>query len=120
MPLELTSGLDTTWVDLLLLLGWVLTIASGFAIALCLVGGCLDAMERRRAGQHGRDRSAGRGRRIAVLEATVTELAPVNLFREETRAVDDGVEAFCLCTDVQQEANRARIQLREEFIRARR
>jgi hypothetical protein len=49
MPNETTLALDRLWPDLLLMLGLVLVLGSGVAIALCALGGCLDFLDRRRA-----------------------------------------------------------------------
>jgi hypothetical protein len=49
MPFN-AHALDQIWIDFLLILGFVLTGGSLIAVALCVLGGCLDAIERRRDG----------------------------------------------------------------------
>lgn len=123
MPLEWTGGLEKAWPELLLLLGWILTAASGVAIALCVLGGCLDALERRRVRRVERDRRAVGGQPLSALQTTASGPSPVSPLPTETRPAGDEAQAFgeaqnfdeaqaFLCDDMSRELNRALPQLR--------
>lgn len=47
MPFD-APALDQMWVDFLLILGFVLTMGSLITVGLCVLGGCLDMVQRRR------------------------------------------------------------------------
>jgi hypothetical protein len=106
MPLEFNTGIEQAWTDLLLLLGWVLTGVSVVAVALCLLGGCLQAADRRRAMRNQRDLIARQTPQLSTLEVIGLELSPDNHLLEEIRTVDDGVQAY-LYDEIKQGANRA-------------
>jgi hypothetical protein len=58
MPDEMYAALDQLWVNLLLTIGLSVTLAGVIAIALCALGGCLDAAHRRQAEKSQRRRIA--------------------------------------------------------------
>ncbi len=75
MPNELHAALDQLWADLLLSVGWALIAASGVALAICVLGGCLSAVDRRRAERDRRLRSERSPQPIVVLETQASQPA---------------------------------------------
>jgi len=92
MPNEMRAALEQLWPNLLLTLGWVLIIASGVAIALCVLGGCLDAIDRRRAERDQRHRVARSRQPVAVLDTTGSQPALRTALAKGVQVSADGID----------------------------
>jgi len=72
MPFQPPS-LDQMWVDFLLIFGFALTGGSLIALGLCVLGGCLELLERRR---DRRVRSRNPGLAQAIVLSDGIRIAP--------------------------------------------
>lgn len=102
MPFEVNAALEHVWVDLFLAFGWLLTAIGGAAIAICILGGCLEAVERHLVKRVHRERAAGAAKPIVIIEAKEIERALPSPLQVRALVAEDEVQAL-----LDEEAGRA-------------